>query len=101
MAITLQRSERDPQRIVDAIIQLTQGRANNVGTATLAVGQTSTIVSFPNCSSACVVLLGGFSDAAMTAAPRVKASNTLNGSFTITHNPAGAGATLLFACVGG
>lgn len=101
MAIQLQRGERDPQKIVDAIIQLVEGRQNSVGDVTLRAGQTTTVVPFINCSRDSRVFLGGLSAAAVTAAPQVTAANTGQGSFTISHLAAGAGATLSFVCIGG
>lgn len=101
MATQLQRSERDPQRIVDAIIQLTEGRQNSVGDVSLAVGQTSTVVSFPNCSKDSRVFLGGLNAAAVAAAPQVVVADIRQRSFTIRHAAAGAGASLSFVCIGG
>ena len=101
MAIQLQKGERDIQRIVDAIIQLNEGRQSSVGDVTLAVGQTSTTVSFPNCSKDCRVFLGGLNAAAVTAAPQVAPADILQRSFTIRHNAAGANAKLSFVAIGG
>jgi hypothetical protein len=101
MAIQLQPSERDPQRIVDAIIQLVNGRQNSVGDATLAVGATSTVVNFVNCSKGCRVFLGGLNSAAVAAGPQVAVADISQGSFVIRHASAGASAKLSFVCIGG
>lgn len=101
MAIAIQRTEKDLTRICDAIIQLTQGRQNSVGDVTLRAGQTTTVVAFPNCSTSSRIFLGGLSAAAVTAAPQVLKADIGQGSFTIRHASAGAGATLSFVCIGG
>lgn len=104
MAIQLQRGERDLQRIVDAIIQLNEGRAFSVGDVTLAAGAASTIVSFPNCSKDCRVFLFPQTANAAAAVPTtyILRANILQKSFTITHAIAGTtDRTFSFACIGG
>lgn len=92
MAIQLQPGERDPQRIVDAIIQLVQGRQNSVGDVTLRAGQTTTTVSFPNCSKDCRVFLfpQTANAAAAVATTYIQRADILQRSFTITHANAGS-----------
>lgn len=87
MAIQLQPGERDPQRIVDAIIQLVQGRHNSGGTVTLTAGQTTTAVSHPNCSKDSYVdVFGGARTANAAAAVATSyISSVVQGGFVITH----------------
>lgn len=101
MAIQLQPEEKDPKRIVQAVRELVEGRQNSVGDVTLGVGATSTVVPFPNCSSDCRVFLQEQTAAAWSAQARVAAADIGQGSFTIRHNVAGAGATFSFICIGG
>lgn len=101
MAIQLQPGERDPQRIVDAIIQLVQGRQNSVGDVTLTPGATSTFVSFPNCSKDCRVFLQEQSVSAVAAQAMVAPADIAQRGFIIRHNVAGAGANFSFLCAGG
>ena len=87
MAIQLQRSERDPQRIVDAIRQLVEGRHNAGGTVTLLHGATTTTVSHQNCSvDSYVQVFGGAQTANAAAAVATSyISNVFQGGFTIVH----------------
>jgi len=101
MAIQLLPAESNIWRIVQAIIQLVQGRQNSVGDVTLAVGPTSTVVSFVNCSIDCRVFLQPQNAAAVAAQARVAAADILQGSFTIRHNVVAAGTVLSFLCIGG
>lgn len=101
MAIQLQPGERDPQRIVDAIIQLTLGRQNSIGDVTLTPGATSTFVSFPNCSKDCRVFLQEQSVSAVAAQAMVASADIAQRGFLIRHNVAGAGASFSFLCIGG
>lgn len=101
MAIQLQPSERDPQRIVDAIIQLVLGRQNSVGDVTLTPAAISTFVSFPNCSKDCRVFLQAQTAAAVAAQATVSPADILQRGFTIRHNAAGAGSNFSFLCIGG
>lgn len=104
MAIQLQKGERDPQRIVDSVIQLNNGRANNVGDCTLTPGQAATVVKFVNCSIGCRVLLFAqtANAAAALATTFITKANIQQGSFTISHAiNAQTDRTFSFACVGG
>lgn len=101
MAIQLAPFERNIQRIVDAIIQLVEGRQNSIGDVTLDVGAALTVVSFVNCSKDCRVFLQEQTAAAVAAQARVAAADIVQGQFTIRHNVAGAGATFSFLCIGG
>lgn len=101
MAIQLQPRERDPQRIVDAIIQLVEGRQNSVGDVTLTPGAATTFVSFPNCSKDCRVFLQEQTAAAVAAQATVAPADIVQRGFTIRHNVAGAGANFSFLCIGG
>lgn len=101
MAIQLQPGEKNPQRIVDAIIQLVQGRQNSVGDVTLTPGATSTFVSFPNCSKDCRVFLQEQTAAAVAAQATVAPADIAQRGFVIRHNAAAAGANFSFLCIGG
>src|SRR5882724_10198326 len=101
MAIQLQPQEKSIVRIVQAIIELVQGRQNSIGDVTLTVVPTSTVVSFVNCSSDCRVFLQPQNAAAVAAQATVAKADTLKGSFTIRHNVVGAGTILSFLCIGG
>ena len=85
--IILSPSETRIPRIVQAIRQLLQGRADSGGTVTLRANQTTTVVPAQNCSPSCGVYLTPITAhaAALTPPPYVTAANTLLGSFTITH----------------
>lgn len=104
MAISLDLSNLSPRRLYDAITQLIQGRGNYVGTVTLRAGQTTTVVSFVNCSIDCKpVLYPQTANAAAAAATTyIKAADVLNGSFVITHANIGTtDRTFSFAALGG
>jgi len=101
MAIQLRPEEKEIWRIVQSIIQLVQGRQNSIGDVTLDIGATFTVVSFVNCSLDCRVFLQEQTATAVAAQARVPAVDIAQGSFTIRHNVAGAGATFSFLCIGG
>lgn len=102
MAIQLQPGERDIRRIVDAIIQIVTGRQNSVGDVTLRASQTTTTVSFQNCSKDCRVFLSPKTANAAAAIPTTYISAINQGSFTITHaSNAQADKTFGFLCIGG
>lgn len=101
MARQLQPTETRIDTIVSSIRELIFGRRNNVGDVILGTGATSTVVSFINCSSDCRVFLQEQNAAAVAAQARVAPADILQGSFTIRHNAAGAGAAFSFTCDGG
>lgn len=101
MATQLQPDERDISRIVQAVRQVIEGRNNAIGDITLDPGQTSTVVSFVNCSVDCRVFLQAQTAAAIAAQARVAPADIKQGSFTIRHLAAGAGAYFSFLCTGG
>jgi hypothetical protein len=101
MAIQLQPSETRIWNIVQAIIQLVNGRQNSVGDVTLTPSATSTVVSFVNCSSSCKVFLQPQTANAVAAQAMVADADIEQGTFTIRHLSAGAGSKLSFICVGG
>lgn len=104
MAIKLAQGERDPQRIVDAINQLVEGRMNGVGDVTLTPGATSTVVIFTNVSSDARVFLEPqtANAAAARATTFIKRSDIDRGSFVITHaNNAQTDRDFSFLCIGG
>lgn len=89
MAIQIQTFERDPQRIVDAIIQLVEGRHNAFGTGlnaiTLTPNAASTVVSHPLASVDSVILLSPRTANAAAAIPTTWVSSKSQGSFTLSH----------------
>jgi hypothetical protein len=91
MAIQLQPNETNIWRIVQAIIQLVEGRHNASGSVTLAPGAATTVVSHPNCSKDCQPQLQArsLSAAAEVGAGTVYVSAISQGSFTITHANSG------------
>lgn len=104
MAIQLQQGERNIQRIVDAIIQLVEGRQNSVGDVTLAAGATTTVKAFPNCSKDCRVFLFPETANAAAALPTtfVLRANIVQGQFTVTHlSNAQTDRTFSFLAIGG
>lgn len=104
MAIQLRPEERDPQKIVDAIIQLVQGRMNAVGVCTLDANQISTLVEFENCSSDSAVFLMPMTAnaASAVATTYIPAGNVIQGAFAIVHaNNAQTDRTFAFVCIGG
>lgn len=104
MAIQIQREERDPQRIVDAIRQLVEGRQNSVDDVTLTPGSTTTVVKFPNCSrDARVFLFPQTANAAAALATTfVRKADITQSQYTITHaNSAQADRTFSALVIGG
>ena len=104
MAIQLQRGERDIQRLVDAIMQLNEGRQASIGDVTLRANQATTVVNFPNCSTECRVFLfpQTANAAAAVATTYILQANILRRQFTISHaNNAQADKTFSFLCIGG
>lgn len=104
MAIQLQVSERDPARIVQAIIELVSGRQNSVGDVTLRANNTTTIVAFPNCSTGARVFLfpKTANAAAAVATTYILAANIIRGQFTVTHaNNSQADKNFSFLVIGG
>lgn len=73
------------RRVVDAIIQLVEGRHNATGTVKLTASATTTIVSHPNCSKGSVPLLSPMTANAAAAISTTYISAVNQGSFTITH----------------
>lgn len=104
MAIVIQRSERDPQRIVEAIIELGQGRQNSIGDVTLRANQATTVVAFPNVSADSRVFLfpQTANAAAALATTFILKDNIIRKQFTISHaNNAQVDKTFGFLCIGG
>lgn len=104
MAISLDLSNLSPRRLYDAITQLIQGRGNYVGVVTLRAGQTTTVVSFVNCSIDCMPMLypQTANAAAAVATTYIKAADVIQQQFTITHaSSAHIDLTFSFACLGG
>lgn len=104
MAISLDLSNLSPRRLYDAITQLIQGRGNYVGVVTLRAGQTTTVVSFVNCSTGCNPVLYPQTANAAAVVPTtfILAANVLNGSFTISHaSSTNTDLTFSFSCLGG
>lgn len=87
MAIQLRPEERDPQIIVNAIIQLAQGRMNAVGEVTFRPSMTTTVVEFPNASKDSRVFLSPRTANAAAAMDEwhILDADYAQGGFTITH----------------
>lgn len=104
MVRQLQPRERDPQLLVDTVRELANGRQNSIGDVTLRAGQTTTVVSFENCSSECRVFLfpQTANAAAALATTYILRAGILRGGFTITHANAGSvDRTYSFVAIGG
>lgn len=104
MAIKLQRSEKDITRIVESIIQLSEGRQDSVGDVTLRANQTTTAVSFPNVSADARVFLFPQTAhaAAALATTYILKANIIRKQFTITHaSDSQTDKTFSFLCIGG
>lgn len=103
MAIQLQPAERDIVRIVQAIIQLVEGRNNATGVVTLTPGATSTVVNHPNCSvDSAPSLRSPMTANAAAAIPTTYISSVSQGSFTIAHaNNAQVDRTFRYSVTGG
>jgi hypothetical protein len=98
--------QKDPGMIVQAIIELQQGRSNAVGTVTLAVSPaTSTVVPFKDCSVSSNVILSPRTAHASAlyalGTVFILKANIINNQFTITH-PASVNAdnTFDYTCSG-
>ena len=102
MAIQLQPQEKSIYNIVQAIIQLVNGRQNSVGDVTLTPNAGSTVVSFENCSTGCRVFLEPRTAHAAAALATTFISAIGQKSFTITHaNDAQIDKTFSFLAIGG
>lgn len=87
MAIQLSPLETNIRRIVDALIQVIQGRNNATGTFTCAASSTTTVVAAPNCSIDTQVFIRPINaNARSEAGPTTTYVSAVNqGSFTVTH----------------
>jgi len=93
--------DNDRTRLVTAVLQLIRGRSNAVGSVSLSVGATSTVVSFPNCSQESQVFLVPRTANAAAALATTFISSVSNKSFTISHaNAATTDSIFGFACLG-
>lgn len=102
MAIQLSPEERNPQRIVDAVRQLVEGRHNAADRFTLTPGATTTIVTHPNCSRDCEPQFSARTANAAAALATTYISAVSQGQFTVTHaNNAQVDRTFGFTCSGG
>lgn len=104
MAIQLQRSERDLQRIVDAVRQLVEGRHNAGGTVTFTPNAGTTTVNHVNCSvDSYVQVFGGAQTAnAAAAVATSRISSVFQGGFIISHaNNAQTDRTFYYMVTGG
>lgn len=77
------------RRLVDAVIQLVEGRNNAVGRFTLTPGATTTIVNHPNCSTDCEPQFSARTASAAAALATTYISAVSQSSFTITHANSG------------
>lgn len=103
MAINITRLERNLQRIVDAIIELTAGRNNATGSFTITTGATTTTVNAPNCSADSQVFIRPLDANARSeaAATSTYVSTVGQGFFTVTHPNNGTTRTWGFLATGG
>jgi hypothetical protein len=106
MAIQLRPEEKDIWRIVQAVIQLVEGRHNAGGVVQLATGtDIFTVVSHPNCSKDCFPLLTPANAAAATeygaGTCYVDETTVDQGSFTIRHSASGAARRFFYTVTGG
>lgn len=89
--INLAPEETSIYRIVQAIIQLLQGRSNAVGEVTLRANQTTTVVTKAvaraavNVSADSEVFLTPLTANAAAAVPTTYVSSVVQGGFTLTH----------------
>lgn len=93
--------DRDLTRTVTAIMQLSQGRSNAVGTVTLTAGATTTTVAANNCADTSYVFLSPTTANAAGAVATTYVSAVGNGTFTLTHaNAATLDRTFGYVCLG-
>lgn len=85
--INLSPEERQIWRIVNAVIQINQGRNDAGGTVTLRANQTTTVVEAPNCGKDSRVKLtpNTSNAAAALGTTYIKRGDVVAGGFTITH----------------
>lgn len=103
--IVLSRAERAVQRIVDAVIQLNQGRSDACGTVTFRANQTTTFVSAVNCSKDSKIALTPITPAAAieygAGTWYIAEADVVQGGFTITHaNAAGTTRSYFWIALG-
>jgi hypothetical protein len=102
MAIQLQPEETAIRRIVQAIIQLVEGRHNAADEFTLTPGAAQTVVSHPNCSLECHPQFSARTANAAAALATTYISAIDQGSFTVTHaNNAQVDRTFGYTVTGG
>lgn len=90
------------RRLVDAVIQLVEGRHNAASRFTLTPGATTTIVNHPNCSKDCEPQFSARTANAAAALATTYISSVDQGSFTVTHaNSAIADRVFGFTVTGG
>lgn len=99
-------NETNLVKVISSLREVAAGRSNsNNGGATfsLSSGSTTTTVTAQNCGIASTVLLSPVTAAAAAAFATtfVSTSDTLNGSFKVTHASTNtAGRTFRFTCIG-
>ena len=102
MAIQLQPQEKSIYNIVQAIIQLVNGRNNAGGICTLLHGATTTTVVHPNCSVGCFPQITAMTANAAAALATTYVSAVNQGSFVLTHSNNGqTDRNFLFTVSGG
>lgn len=106
MAIQLPRdlglNQAGWQRLVDAVIQLVNGRHNAGDRFTLTPGATTTVVAHPNCSSDCEPQFSARTANAAAAVATTYVSSVRQGSFVVTHaNNAQVDRTFGYTVTGG
>lgn len=100
--------DTDIRKIVQAILQLFQGRSDSVGTVTLRAGQTTTVVTKAvhaaavNMNPSSAVFYSALTANAAAVAYSLWTSNRVIGGFTINHaNDANADKIFSFEIRGG
>lgn len=73
------------RRLIDAVIQLVEGRHNAFGEFTLTAGAATTLVSHPNCGLDSIPLWSPQTANAAAALGGMYYSNVVNGGFTVHH----------------
>ncbi len=89
MAGQLLPTVKDISQVVNSLIEVIKGRQNNVGSFSLRVSQTTTVVPFVNCSKGSNVSLTARTANAAAALATTYVSLIDQGAFTVTHTSAG------------
>lgn len=102
-ALILQRDEKDPQKVSQAINQLAQGRSNAIGEFTLTASTTTTTVAAPNCGADSAVFVFPQTPNAANdfGLLNIDPDDVSAGQFIVTHaSNARTDRTFWFVCLG-